>query len=259
MPLSGDITILCPQLRTGPGRVCVTMPGGGEICVSADPNLPDAASATKKMFDAANGALAPLVPIFNILDAIFAIKDCIEAIPKSLVPPNPKPMLECLVELLKKIGILSKILPYVSVPAMIVGLIDAIIGFLEGYLAEVRRMIARVEAIARARTRAEELGNVQLIAVLDCAEQNVKLELENLNQSAEPLNRLIGVLNGFADLAGLPCIPSIDGLTELSDEALKPIEDVIEFLIALRDSIPVPDFLLQPSFSKPCDTRSGQS
>lgn len=259
MPLTGDIDILCPKLRTGPGQVCVTLPGGAEICVTAEPNTPNLAAATKKMFDAVNGALSPLVPIFNVIDVVFALKDCILAIPDSLVPPSPTPIIECTKNLIEKLGLLSKILPYVSVPAMIVMLIDAIIGYIEGYAEEVRRMIARAEAIARAKTRAQELGNVQLEAVLDCAKANLDLDLQNMNQGAEPLNRLIGVLNGFAELAGLPCIPTIGGLTELTEEALKPLEEVIDLLLAIRSAIPVPQFLLKPSFSKPCDTKTSQS
>lgn len=254
MPLTGNVEVLCPKLRTGPGQICVTMPGGSEICVTADPNLPNAAAAAKKMFETVNSALAPLVPIFNVIDVVFALKDCILAIPQSLAPPNPKPILECSKNLLAKLGALSKILPYVSVPAMIVMIIDAIIGYLEGYAEEVRRMIARAESIARSATRAQELGNVQLEAVLDCAKTNLDLELQNLNQGAEPLNRLIGVLNGFAGLAGLPCVPSVGSLSELTEEALLPIEELIALLLEIRNAIPVPDFLLRPSFSKPCET-----
>lgn len=253
MPINTSLAVICPAFRVSPGSLCIVMPGGAEICVGADIGAPNAMATVKKLFDVLNSALAPLVPIFNILDVLFALKDCMTAIPKSIAQLNPGPVLDCLEELAKKLAQIAKMLPQVSIPVMLVMFLDAIIAFFAGYLAEFESLTRQLEAIVASRTRAQELGNVGLLALLECVETNINIEAENLGSAAEPLNRLIGVVNGLLDLAGLPCIPAAPSIAALTDEALDPLREFLDLLRALRQSIPVPDWMFDPSFSKPCE------
>lgn len=253
MPLTTDIEVLCPELRVSPGTICVTFPGGAEVCVSAEPQTPNPFNAVKKLFDGLNSALSPLVPVFLIIDALLAVRDCLEAIPKAISKVSPSPVIDCLKDLANKMAQLIKLIPQTSVPIMIVMILDAIIAFLNGYLAELQTLLARLDAIIEAETRAAQLGNQQLQLLLDCARENIDAEVANLNRAADPLNRLIGVLNALLELAGLPCIPAPPTLGTLSAEALDPFREFIEILEALRAAIPVPEALLNPSFTRPCE------
>jgi hypothetical protein len=71
-----------------------------------------------------------------------------------------------------------------------------------------------------------------------------------------PINRLIGVVNAFADLAGLDCIPELTGIDTLAEEALAPIDEAISLLTKLRSLIPAPVVPAGGSagtFRKACD------
>lgn len=258
MPLRQDLNEFCVDLKLGPGAFCLTLPGGAELCVQADPGSPDAASAAKKLFETVNGALTPLVPVFNIIDTVIALKDCLEAVPKVVgPPPDPTPLLECLPDLVRKVDALLALLPQASLPILAAQIIDSLIAFLRAYKARVQFMYARLEAIVRAETRAAQAGNVQLQLLLDCARGNLETDLVNMNASFTPLQRLVGLVNAFLDLAGLPCLPDVTGISELSEIAIEDIELLISLLESIRALIPVPDFDsgARSSFSKTCDTQ----
>lgn len=243
MPLQADLAEFCVDLKVAPGSICITLPGGAQICAKADASVPDIAEQVKQAFDTVNSALTPLVPIFNIIDTVIAAVNCIGAIPDALlaVPPDPSKIADCLPDLAKKLDALLKLVPQVSVPLLLAEIIDNLILFLLGYKNQIKVMIARANAVAVAQTRATTLGNVQLQTILDCTTGNLQAELVNLNAGFTPIQRLIGLVNALADLAGLPCIPAISGVNDLTEEALVPIDEAIAFLRDLRALIPIPE------------------
>lgn len=256
MPLQSDLAEFCVDLDISPGAICITMPGGAEVCAKIESNLPDVSHQVKQLFDTVNSALTPLVPIFDIIDTVVAVVDCVQAIPAALmeVPPNPAKIADCIPELAKKLDALLKLHPSVSIPILIVQVLDALILFLVGYRGQILTMIARAVAVANAQTRAATLGNVQLAVLLDCASANLDAELVNLNAGIEPIKRLIGLVNALAELAGLPCIPDISGVTELTEDALAPLDALIAFLKDLRSKIPISSTIKEGAgFSAPCE------
>ena len=251
MPLQSDLAEFCIDLKIAPGSFCVTLPGGAELCVQADVDVPDAADAARKLFEEANSAMTPLVPIFNIIDAVVAAKNCLEVV------TQPAELAQCIPDLVKKVDALIRLLPQASIPLLAAQIIDSLIAFLLAYRRKIEIMKRRLDAIVRAQTRAAAAGNVQLQTLLDCATGNLDVDLVNFNSQFTPLQRLIGVVNAFMDLAGLPCIPFISGVPDLTDESLFLLDQTILFLQELRKLIPVPTIdTSQPgSFSKVCDTQ----
>ncbi len=122
---------------------------------------------------------------------------------------------------------------------MILGIVDAIIAFLDGIIGELRALVIQVESIAAAATRATELQNAQLQSVVDCANTSVSVQMQSLNDKAEPLNRLIGVANAVAELADLPGIPEITDLGDQPAAAIENAEALLETLEQYRALIPV--------------------
>ncbi len=258
MPLKQDLAEFCIGLKIAPGLFCVTLPGGAELCVQADVDVPDAADAARKLFEQANSALTPLVPIFNVIDAVISLKNCVEAIPDALGGDIGaiRTVGDCVPDVLRKVDALIALLPQTSLPILAAQIIDSLIAFLRAYRAQILRMIARLNAIIRAQTRAAAAGNTQLEILLDCATGNLDAELVNYNSQFTPIQRLIGVVNAFLELAGLPCIPAIQPVTALNALAVADIDKAIELLEALRALLPVPtlDPNAPAAFSKACDT-----
>lgn len=237
MPLP-DLSTVCIDLKVTPHELCVTFPGGAEVCVQI-PGVPDPTEVSKQLLAQANAALAPLVPVFNIIDAIIALFNCVKAIPDALgPPPDPSKLADCIPDLAKKIDQLLKLIPQLSIPLLIAGLIDVLLFYLEGLRGQLQAIIAAQLRIAAAATRAAELGNVQLRTVVDCAEASMDAYLQNLNEGMKPLNRLVALLNLFLQLAGLPPIPDLKNLGDDAEAALAPLDAAIESLKTVRAGLP---------------------
>ena len=237
MPLP-DLSEVCIDLKVTSQELCITFPGGAEMCVQI-PGVPDPTDVSKQLLAQANAALAPLVPVFNIIDAIIALFNCVKAIPDSLgPPPDPTALANCIPDLAEKVDKLLKLIPQLSIPVLIAGLIDVLLFYLEGLRGQLQAIIAAQVRIAAAATRAAELGNVQLRTVVDCAEASMDAYLQNLNESVKPLNRLVGVLNLFLQLVGLSPLPDLANLGDDAEAALTPLDLVIQKLQTARAALP---------------------
>ena len=240
MPLP-DLSVACIEIKVGKQDLCVTFPGGAEMCVQLPSvSVPDPSELSKQLMAQANAALAPLMPVFNIIDTVIALFNCVKAIPDALgPPPDPSKLAKCLPDVSKKVSKLLKLIPQLSVPLMIVGLIDVLLTFLEGIRGQLKAVIAAQVRIAAAATRAAELGNVQLTTIVDCANANIEAQMKNLGESAAPVNRLIGVINLFVELAGLPKLPDLSDLGDDAQAALGSLDPLVDQLKAARSAIPV--------------------
>src|SRR5678815_369736 len=118
----------------------------------------------------------------------------------------------CIRDSANKAARIAAIVPQLSVPLMILGLIDALLAFLGGLSGQLRAIIDQQARIQKAENRAAELGNAQLQPVADCSKHQVSAQLQSLAESVAPVNRLISLINVFAQLAGLGPLPDLSDL-----------------------------------------------
>jgi hypothetical protein len=202
---------------------------------------PNGLAITKNLLTQANAALAPLMPIFNIIDAVLAIKAFAESIPDALgPPPDPSVIAAALAELVEKVAKLAALIPQLAVPYMIVDVLDAIITALNGTITNLEIVIVQEARIAAAMLKASEPGNDALLEVVICADSINASVKGGISEGLGPLNSLFGVLNLFLGLIGLPEIPSMDALPEDSAEAIESLRVTVKLLEDLRASIPLP-------------------
>jgi hypothetical protein len=239
-----DLQSKCIALTTGLGEVCIELPGGVKLCASASVEFGDPNAIIREILAQANTALAPLTPFFNMIDVFKAVMDCITAIPDSILTLNPQPIVECITNLTKAVDKLLALIPALSIPILAKSLLDAIILGLQGIRSKLLTMIRQMEKILASATRAAETGNFQLQLVVDCANGNMDAQLENMNASMAPLNRLIGILNVLLELAGLPCVPALGTFAEVSEAILAPLDAAIELLEQIKAAIPSLDLVL---------------
>ena len=95
MPITG-YTADCAVITVVDGTKCISFPGGAEICMTVPSAVPVTESEQlSALFGQLNSALAPLQPVFNIIEAILAIFKCICAIatlnPVRIIRCIPKP------------------------------------------------------------------------------------------------------------------------------------------------------------------------
>lgn len=224
-----DLTPYCIPLGAGPGSLCVTFPGGVTLCAQDGFDTGDANKITRSLIGQINSALMPLAPFFMTLDVVKAIMDCITAIPECIAELSPKPILDCLPELGKKVEKLLALIPQLSVPVLIKGILDVVVVQLIGLRQDIGALINQQGRIAAAAVRAQELGNVELQAMVDCANANLETQFQNHNAAMTPLNRLVGVVNALLELAGLQ---GLELLPEFADHLDAGVLDVIDKTIS---------------------------
>lgn len=246
MPIKAQI---CARGRLFDAPKCIPFPGGVQLCADA---LPNPLAGLNSLFGKLNSALAPLVPIFTIIEVVIALKNCILAIPDCLMPPSPKPIIDCSKQLIRTLDQLLKMVPQLSVPLLVAGFIDALIAFISAYRNAIAVLIEREAVILESQTRAAALGNAQMLILLECSKNNIDIEFNNLSAGMGPVNQLLAIVNGLLDIVGLPCLPGIAVPTQLTQEALKPLDDLITILKKLRGLIPIPNLGAANSFGKVC-------
>lgn len=243
--LTTDPQALVAEVRAAPGELSITFPGGVRVAASAGFSTGDVNAVVESLFGPVNAALAPLNPIFSIFDAIKAVFDAITAIPKTFglgeAPPDPTALPKAIPPLAEAVAKLLAMYPPVPVVVMVRGILDALVVALGGLRDRFAALVAHAARVTSAQTRATQLGgtvgaSLQLVA--DKAQANLDVQVQNANAGATPLNRLLGVVNGFLELAGLPCVPAFGVPSELTEAALSVLDDFVTLLQKVLEFLP---------------------
>lgn len=246
MPLP-DLRTFCIDIDVTPGEVCLTFPGGAEMCVTMPDTVPPSPDKLmRQLFAQANAAMAPLTPIFNIVDAVIAVFDCIKAI----TTLDPEKMLNCIPRLAEKVQKLLNLIPQLSIVSLVAGILEILILWLRGMHNQATRARQLLVRVLNAETAARRPGNLALANMLPCALSDLDKLLLWQNEGAKPVNRLIGVVNTFLEIIGLdkftiPCLGQVVADLESIDLYLKLIGLLEKLLLLVRTFIPVwPNFAL---------------
>ena len=232
-----EIDELCRVIDSFPDDLCIVFPGGAELCAQLDSLPPSLYQSAIGMLGQANAALAPLQPIFSIIEAIVALVECVQAIPDALgPPPDPSGLIDCVPNLVEKLQALLKLLPQLSLPIMIKGFIDTIAAALGGAIGELEAILAMLERI----TTAKSIPNPALLAAIDCEEQSVAVELDNLRRSFGAVNSIIELINALGSAIGLPEIPTIGAIGDELEPVIDALRDIVDLLGDISDAIPLP-------------------
>ena len=184
-------------------------------------------------------ALAPLVPLFNIVETLVAVKACVEAATEM---PDPTALIGCIPGLSAAIAKLLALLPQVSVPRLLADLIDCIIRELEKLNRFVLGLLGEIARIAAILERAAELDDPNLNAFAVCATGRVGAQYDDAFKALVVLGRLLGVIRGFLELIGMDdsLVPDFEALSSASiEEVQEPLDSAIESLRTLRGLLPL--------------------
>ena len=235
-----DLGTYCVALTVTPQDVSITFPGGGSLAAQLpDLGFPDPMQLAKQLMAEANAALAPLTPVFNLIEVVLALHQAVKAIPDAISHLDPSQIADALPDVARKAAKLAPLVPQLSVPLLMVGLLDALLLFLDGLSTQLRAIVEHEARIQRAADRAALLGNAQLQVVVGCARDQVDAQMASLGQSFGGLHRLIALANALATIAGLSLVPSLADLGADAQSALAPVTDAIHALSVFRHSIPV--------------------
>jgi hypothetical protein len=235
----------CKPIPRLPASRQIVFPGGAALSqvLAAGSEIPSGIDAATNLLAQASPAMAPLMPIFNIIDAVLALVECVQAVPDALgPPPDPAKMAEALSGLAEKLPKLLGLLPQVATPQMVIGMLDTLIDFLEGLRDQIEAILLQAERTRAARAKAEELGDANLLHIAGCAEAQGQAQLQAMADALAPMNALTSALSLFLGLLGLPEVPSLDGLIDVTNPhaGFAAIEALIVTLQSIRDAVPLP-------------------
>ena len=236
----------CEAIPELPDPMQITLPGGATISqvISAAKSAPNAVDMGLNLMQQAQPALAPLMPIFDIIEAMQALSKCTQAIPDALgPPPDPTVFAKCLPDMAKKVAKLLKLIPQLSVPLMVKDIIDVVISTLVAVRSQLLALQAQMKSVTRATKRAAELNDKDLSAIAACAQGNVQQQAKNIGASIAVMAPMIGVVNDFLKKIGAPQIP-LSKVSDLSgqslDTILVPLDALVTTLKTVRQAVPVP-------------------
>nr|WP_211483733.1 hypothetical protein [Corallococcus exiguus] len=222
MPICLEI----PELGDPP---LITLPGGVSI-------------QQYNLMEAIQPALTPLMPLFDIIDTVVAVFNCVKAIPDSLgPPPDPTALAACIPELAEKVAKLLRLIPQLSLPYTIIGIIDLVIDALRQARSQLMHLQQQMVQILGAIDRATELEDAGLLAITSCAQANVATVAANVGKALASLGKLIGILNIFLGMIGAPEVPDLSNLAGRPlDDVIAPLDAIVEALQTVRGAVPVP-------------------
>ena len=219
----------CAHIGPLPEPFTLPMPGGIEL-------------ERINLMEVIQPALAPLMPVFELVDTVVAVFKCIQAIPAALgPPPDPTKLGSAVPELAEKVDKLLRLLPQVSVPIMVVRLVDLVIDTLTTARDQLAQLELQETRIAATVDRAAQLRDGGLLAIAECARGNLNQEAANVGKQLASLGRLIGTINLLMGLIGGPTVPPLGETTANPLQELVPVlEEMLHALRAVRAQVPLP-------------------
>ena len=215
---------VCIEIPTTPPPSEITLPGGVTI------QHIDLAQIIQP-------ALTPLVPLFNIVDTVVSIFNTLKAV----LTLNPKEIGKSIPAVAENVGKLLKMIPQLSLPLMLLGLIDLVIDVLSQARNELVHLQGRMGQVTRMIERAKDLDDYGLIVIAECHQKNIETEARNIGQNLASLGRLFGLINLFMGMIGGPQIPDLSSLSgKPLDEIIEPLDALVDSLKATRKALPIP-------------------
>ena len=173
-----------------------------------------------------------------MIGAVIAVKKFADAVPGLIT--NPGALVEAIAELIEKIDGLLQLIPQLSVPLLVLDLLDMILLFFQGMTEVLTALVAQENRIAVAQQVASDQELAELQAAVDCATDQLAAQLANLSAGAGPVDQLIGVINIFVSLVpGIPEVPTLGDLPDDPTEALAAVQAFTDILTSVRNAIPI--------------------
>jgi len=182
-------------------------------------------------------ALAPIYSILKIIDIIQAIVNCINAIPKSIMPPNPQPIIKCLQKLVKAFAELIPLIPplaYVRMVVDIVQILQYLVNDLLSLTGIIDRQMQRIKTTLR---KGMEQVDQQLVISAECARDNLNQEITGLLEIIEVIGKFMSLIFTVLDTISALCPPLQDkvdewrqAITGATDQTGGSAEDALGFM-----------------------------
>jgi hypothetical protein len=235
LPPCSDISI------PGPKPLKVQLPTGGSISAFADisKGIPTDCSMTFSLLLQLAPFLAATECLLKVLKLLKPLIDIIQGLTK--VPPSPP--VKAVEEFVKAAVDLAPCL-LVPTPASIIpfirDLLCLILRVLNCFLGQIKSLLKVLETIESKLNLAQLAGNAELLASLQCAQDNANAHAQHLTASLEPIVVLLDLAGALFAIAGIKPIklPSASGTDLQALNALvEAVQEVVVVITVVTDGL----------------------
>lgn len=223
----------CEVLRIPlPSPTKITLPSGAALQAFTDlsKGIPNDCSMSFNLMLQLAPLLAALECPLRMLKLLKPLVDVITGLP---APPSPEligDILTAAAELAPCFAMPAALLPMVK---DILCLIRKVLGCLLAQLRSVRDLMGGLQL----RFSAAE-GNDDLLATLQCSQENAQASLANITQAIEPVGALLDLLSPITEMAGVPALTlPAPGATPESVEAIDAMVDTLQAVVDAIDEL----------------------
>jgi hypothetical protein len=228
LPSCADIS-----LPTASG-LSIQLPTGGSLQAFADisKGIPTDCSMTFSLMMQLAPFIASIQCLLNVLKLLKPLVDIVQGLP---FPP-----VGALTEFAQAAEALAPCLliptPAIMIP-FVIDLLCLILKVLNCFLSQMDSLINILEPISVQLTTAQQSGNDDLVAILNCSQQNALTQAGQIMNSLGPVGALLQVAGPLFSIAGIPGI-TLPALGSASDvAALKSVVNAIQPVVNTIQSI----------------------
>jgi hypothetical protein len=241
--------LLCAELPAWSSQKDICFPGGACVSnvITNIQSIPAPSEIILGYMSQLGPAMSFLNPFFMQLDTVLAIFRCIEGITDFATSLDPSGIIECIPELVEKVNNLLNMIPQLSMPRMIIALIETV----ENLLRFLANDLEYIQFIQQRTTDAIDLGvsmgDNKLGEILACAEANMDAQLQTTAEALKSIGRIIMLLNIFLGLIGgpeIPCFGEVLSDPEQLDSVIDVLRELADLLGILRAAIPDPQMVI---------------
>jgi hypothetical protein len=229
----------CSDLALNPAKgLSVQLPTGGALQSFADisKGIPTDCSMTFSLMLQIAPFLASIRCLLNVLKLLKPLVDIIKNLP---IPPA-----SALVEFGEAAAALAPCL-LIPTPAIIIpfvkDLLCLILKVLECVLGQVKSLLAIMGPLQLQLAEAQQSGNDELLATLQCAQQNAETQAGQIMNSLGPAGMLLELAGPLLDIAGVPAItlPSLGSTSDLTalNTAVQTLQGVVGTIQTVVDGL----------------------
>lgn len=239
--------LICSDVPTLSQMTDICFPGGACLShmSSAINSIPSPSEIPLEYLSQLGPATSFMQPLMNVLDTVLAIFKCMEAFTDFATSLDPSEIFKCFPDLIDKVNSILTMIPQMSIPRMVISIIESMISLLRGLAIDLQYIVDRLNDITTEIDRAADLGDVTKSGFLACAENTMQDSLTATSVALKAVGRIILLVNIFMGLFGGPEIPCFGELLDgVAADALAPIIDTLnalaDLLQQLLDMIPDP-------------------
>lgn len=228
LPPCSDITL------PSAGSISVQLPTGGSLQAFADisKGIPTDCSMTFSLMLQLAPFMASIQCLLKVLQLLKPLVEIVQGLP---FPPASalSDFAEAAVGLAPCLLIPT---PAVMIP-FVLDLLCLILKVLNCFLEQMNSLISILEPLSLQLTSAQQAGNDELVATLQCAQQNAQTQAGQIMSSLGPVGALLEIAGPLLGIAGVPAI-TLPALGSASDvAALKSVVQTIETVVSTVQGI----------------------